>query len=206
MKNTAEVRNTEELVEKSLMDSMTYKEYRILVSDHVQKRTSTGANQSKDLTQYTLLNDSRLRRLDKTSKVQADIFEKFENFRGNQTWLVITESWCGDAAQSLPIMNKLTEITEGISLKIVLRDEHPELMNAFLTNGSQSIPKIIVLDNEAHQLLGEWGPRPSIATEMVNLFKEKNGSLTSEFKQDLQVWYNKDKGENIAQDLVKLLN
>ena len=155
MKNTAEVRNTEELVEKSLMDSMTYKEYRILVSDHVQKRTSTGANQSKDLTQYTLLNDSRLRRLDKTSKVQADIFEKFENFGGNQTWLVITESWCGDAAQSLPIMNKLTEITEGISLKIVLRDEHPELMNAFLTNGSQSIPKIIVLDNEAHQLLGE---------------------------------------------------
>jgi hypothetical protein len=206
MKNTAEVRNTEELVEKSLMDSMTYKEYRILVSDHVQKRTSTGANQSKDLTQYTLLNDSRLRRLDKTSKVQADIFEKFENFGGNQTWLVITESWCGDAAQSLPIMNKLTEITEGISLKIVLRDEHPELMNAFLTNGSQSIPKIIVLDNEAHQLLGEWGPRPSIATEMVNSFKEKNGSLTSEFKQDLQVWYNKDKGENIAQDLVKLLN
>jgi hypothetical protein len=119
--------------------------------------------------------------------------------------LVLTESWCGDAAQSMPIMNKLAEITNKIHLRVVLRDEHPELMNAFLTNGSQSIPKLIVTDTSTNELIGEWGPRPSVATEMVNSYKREHGSLSAEFKQDLQVWYNKDKGASIVEDLTKLL-
>jgi thiol-disulfide isomerase/thioredoxin len=146
-----------------------------------------------------------MRRLDKTSKIPDSVLGRINDFKGNQTWLVLTESWCGDAAQSMPIMNKLAENTKKIHLRVLLRDEHLDLMNAFLTYGSQSIPKLIVIDNATNKLIGEWGPRPSVATEMVNSYKSEHGSLSPEFKQDLQVWYNKDKGVNIAEDLTKLL-
>jgi hypothetical protein len=205
MKNTIEIESPLRLALEAIEEATSYQEYRELVSNHVQNGTSTGPNQTEALAQYTLLNDSRMRRLDKTTKVSDSILEKISDFKGNQTWLVLTESWCGDAAQSMPIMNKLAEITEKIDLRVVQRDEHLDLMNAFLTNGGQSIPKLILIDTAANKLIGEWGPRPSTATEMVDSYKNEHGSLSPEFKQDLQVWYNKDKGVSIAEDLMKLL-
>jgi hypothetical protein len=205
MKNTIEKESPIQLALQTIENATSYQEYRELVSRHVQNGTSTGPNQTEALTQYTLLNDSRMRRLDKTTKIPDSDLDRISRFKGNQTWLVLTESWCGDAAQSLPIMNKIAELTEKIDLKVVLRDENLDLMNAFLTNGSQSIPKLIVIDTTTNDIIGEWGPRPSIATEMVNSYKSEHGSLSPEFKQDLQVWYNKDKGVNIAEDLTKLL-
>jgi hypothetical protein len=205
MKNTIEIESPLQLALEAIEKATSYQEYRELVSNHVKNGTSTGPNQTEALAQYTLLNDSRMRRLDKTTKVSDSILEKISDFKGNQTWLVLTESWCGDAAQSMPIMNKLAEITEKIDLRVVQRDEHLDLMNAFLTNGGQSIPKLILIDTAANKLIGEWGPRPSTATEMVDSYKNEHGSLSPEFKQDLQVWYNKDKGVSIAEDLMKLL-
>lgn len=205
MKNTIEIESPLQLALEAIEEATSYQEYRELVSNHVQNGTSTGPNQTEALAQYTLLNDSRMRRLDKTTKVSDSILEKISDFKGNQTWLVLTESWCGDAAQSMPIMNKLAEITEKIDLRVVQRDEHLDLMNAFLTNGGQSIPKLILIDTAANKLIGEWGPRPSTATEMVDSYKNEHGSLSPEFKQDLQVWYNRDKGVSIAEDLMKLL-
>ncbi|MDC1325127.1 MAG: thioredoxin family protein [Flavobacteriales bacterium] len=205
MKNTVEIENRATLAIKALEKAKSYREYRELVSNHVKNGTSTGPNQTEALAKYTLLNDSRMRRLDKTTKISEIIIDKLKGFKGNQTWLVLTESWCGDAAQSMPVMNKLDEISDNIDLRVVLRDQHLDLMNAFLTNGSQSIPKVIILDTDTKQVLGEWGPRPSTATEMVHTYKRDHGSLSPEFKQDLQVWYNKDKGVTIAEDLTKLI-
>ena len=91
------------------------------------------------------------------------------------TWLVITESWCGDASPSLPVMNKIAELSSHLELRIVLRDEHPELMDVFLTNGARSIPKLIVLDGNTNDVLGEWGPRSPKATEMVMDEKKRYG-------------------------------
>ena len=117
---------------------------------------------------------------------------------------MIAEGWCGDAAQILPMLHKIAEASNKIDLKIVFRDENEALMNNFLTNGSKSIPKIIILDNQQN-VINSWGPRPSIATKMVLDFKEKNGQLDANFKKDLQIWYNKDKGNTTQEDLIKLL-
>jgi len=205
MKNTLEIKSPSELALEALGNSISYQAYRELVSEHVQEGTSTGTNQSEALTQYTLLNDSRMRRLDKTTKIPDNVQDILKNLKESQTWLVLTESWCGDAAHSLPVMNKFAETSEKIDFRVVLRDENLDLMNAFLTNGNQAIPKLIVLDSVTNEFLGEWGPRPTMATELVNSFKEKHGSLTPEFKQDLQVWYNKNKGQSIIDDLVTLV-
>jgi len=96
-------------------------------------------------------------------------------------------------------------LNDKIQLKLVLRDENLALMDLFLTNNGRSIPKLIVLDNQLN-VLNTWGPRPSFATKMVNDYKVKHGSLDAQFKQDLQVWYNKDKGKNVQEDFVNLIN
>ncbi|MFT5102420.1 MAG: hypothetical protein ACI86C_000059 [Candidatus Latescibacterota bacterium] len=190
---------------ETISDSLSYLEYRELVSKHVSEGTSSGPEQTEALAQYTLLNDSRLRRLDKTTIVPSEIKRAFENFNGNQTWLVLTESWCGDAAQSMPMMNALTELSPNIAFRVALRDDNLALMNLFLTNDAMSIPKLIVLNNETEKISNAWGPRPSIAAAMVEDFKKEHGALTPEFKRDLQVWYNKDKGKTIAADLATLI-
>ncbi|WP_405209257.1 thioredoxin family protein [Aquimarina sp. LLG6339-5] len=194
-----------ELIEEGIENSYSYKEYRNIVSSLLAEGKSTGHEQSDALTNYSMLNDRRMKRLDKTIKINETIADTVSKAETNITWLVLTEGWCGDAAQSLPVINKLSEMNEGIDLRIVSRDDNDELMSNFLTNGGKSIPKLIAYNKDTQQVLNTWGPRPSVATKMVNDYKEAHGSLDPQFKQDLQVWYNKDKGQNVAEDLVKLL-
>ncbi|MDG1398103.1 MAG: thioredoxin family protein [Polaribacter sp.] len=189
------------IIEKSLQNTYTYQEYRDLVSDLLAEGKSTGPNQSEDLTNYSMLNDRRMKRLDKTIKISEETRQKVQALKETQTWLVLTEGWCGDAAQNLPVLNKIAEINENINMKFVLRDENIELMDLFLTNGGRSIPKLIALDKN-NNVLKTWGPRPSFANRMVVEYKAKNGNLDAQFKQDLQVWYNKDKGKSTQEDFI----
>ena len=78
-------------------------------------------------------------------------------------------------------------------------------MNNFLTNGGMAIPKLIQLDGETNEALNTWGPRPSIATQMVADYKKEHGVVDAEFKKDLQLWYNKNKGENLIEDFTSII-
>lgn len=192
------------IIQNSLEKALSYNEYRDLVSDLLSQGKSTGPNQSDDLLNYSKLNDKRMKRLDKTVKLTKETLAKIKDVKEPQTWLVLTEGWCGDAAQNLPVINKIAEENPNINLKLVLRDENLELMDKFLTNGGRSIPKLIAL-NQENEVINTWGPRPTTAAKMVVDYKEKHGSLDADFKTDLQVWYNKNKGENTQEDLVSML-
>lgn len=194
----------EQIIQSSLEKSTSYTTFRNVVSDLLAAGKSTGPNQSDALLNYSMLNDKRMARLDKKIKLSNSTIERLSKVKKEQTWLLITEGWCGDAAHILPVMNKMSNENEHIKLKVVLRDENVALMNEFLTNGSMSIPKLVVLDKDAN-VISSWGPRPSIATKMVTDYKEKHGSLDPDFKKDLQLWYNKDKGVNIQEDLLAFL-
>lgn len=193
-------------IANSLKASITYADYRNLVTQLVVAKSTTGNQKSDDLVNYTLLNDKRMKRWDKTVKVSDEIKNKVEHFNKKVTWLVITESWCGDAAHILPVINKVAELNANIDYRIVLRDENDALMNQFLTNGGKAIPKLIMIDNEAKTVVNTFGPRPKVATNLVNTYKAEHGKLTPEFKEDLQRWYNKDKGQSTIKDLVNLLD
>ncbi|WP_394974691.1 thioredoxin family protein [uncultured Croceitalea sp.] len=199
------VQNTIDTIKESLSNSWSYKDYREKVHQLAIDGATTGENQSDALIDYTQLNDKRMNRWDKTLKTPIAIQEKIAKLDKKLTFLVLTESWCGDASPSLPVMNKIAELNPNIELRIVLRDENLDLMNQFLTNNSMSIPKLIVIDSDTEKVIADWGPRPSTATKMVEDYKAMHGKLTPEFKQDLQVWYNKDKGQNILSDIVDLL-
>lgn len=196
----------EDLVKKGLETGYNYSEYRNLVSDLAEKGLATGPVQSEALSQYTQLNNSRMRRWDKTLKFSDEAVAKIKSVQQKISWLVLSESWCGDASPALPVMNKITELNPNISLSIILRDENLDIMNQFLTNGGMSIPKLIAIDGDENTVVATWGPRSMKATNLVDTYKAENGQLTAEFKQDLQIFYNKDKGQSILEDLLKLLD
>tara|TARA_R110000782_G_scaffold71016_2_gene142582 strand:+ start:240 stop:863 length:624 start_codon:yes stop_codon:yes gene_type:complete len=195
----------QQLVLEGINSSMAYLDYRLMVSNLALEGKSTGSIESQEHNDFTRLNDQRMKRLDKTIKIDADSEVKIKGIVKKTTWLVLTESWCGDAAQTLPVMNKITDLNKNISLRLVLRDENLDLMEQFLSNGAMAIPKLISIDDTTGKVIGEWGSRPSIAAKMVQDYKSKHGKLTAEFKQDLQLWYNKDKGQNTVSDLLSLL-
>ena len=172
----------------------------------VEEKSTTGNDKTEALVNYTMLNDRRMKRWDKTVKLSEETIEKIKAFDKKVTWLVLTESWCGDAAHIMPVIDKVAQLNDKIDYKIVLRDDNDELMDQFLTNGGRAIPKLIMIDNETDEVIDTFGPRPSVATSMVNAFKAEHGKLTPEFKEDLQRWYNKDKGQSTVEDLVSLLD
>lgn len=194
-----------DIIQKSLENTFTYIEYRALVSNLLLEQKSTGPEQSEALTNYSMLNDKRMKRLDKTIKMVDTTIAAFSETIQPQTWLVITEGWCGDAAQNIPVVNKIAALNDNINLKVVLRDDNLELMDLFLTNGGRAIPKIVALDAD-NNILFTWGPRPTVATKMVADYKLAHGSIDAQFKQDLQVWYNKDKGKSVQEDFVALIH
>jgi hypothetical protein len=192
------------IIEESLIKAIDYNTYFDQIKQFSELKKTSGPEQSQSRIEFTALNYQRMKRLNKTISISEDAKKLLNNAQTKQTWLVITEAWCGDSAQAIPVLNKIAEHSTAIDLKLVYRDEQPELMDIFLTNGGKSIPKLIALSQE-NDVLFSWGPRPSIASQMVNEYKEKNGMLSPEFKQELQLWYTKDKGQNIVVDLISLL-
>ncbi|MBD0851512.1 thioredoxin family protein [Maribacter arenosus] len=198
---------TEELLQNGIAKGISYQDYRLLMDNLSSEGKATGQDVSKEMIDYTLLNQRRMKRLDKTLKINEDSAKKIKGYdQKNVTWLVLTESWCGDAAQTLPMINKVATLNDKITLKIILRDENLDIMNRFLIDGAMGIPKLVMIDNISGEVLGEWGSRPKNLEQMVIDFKNQHGVLTTSFKEELQVWYNTDKGQSILKDLLVLLS
>ena len=189
---------------KSLLKAVSYKTYRNLIDKYEAEGKSSGEEQTEERVYYTALNQKRYKRLDKTIEIPEENAQFFINYPKSVCLLVITESWCGDAAQIVPVVHKIAELNPKITMKLVFRDENEELMNLFLTNGGKAIPIVVFLDLE-DKMLAHWGSRPSVATKMVEEEKAKNGKLSPEFKEELQRWYNQDKGATIVDDFKKIL-
>jgi thiol-disulfide isomerase/thioredoxin len=194
-----------QILKDSVDNSISYADYFRLMQKLVQNKFTTGRDISEANINYTMLNEKRMGRWNKKLEISEAYKAKIIVFNSEIIWLVITESWCGDAAHLLPVMNKVAELNPNINLRIVLRDNNEGLMNQFLTNGSKSIPKLIMMDADSLKVINSYGPRPSTATAMAENYKKEHGQLTSEFKEDLQRWYNKDKGKTTIDDLIKLL-
>ena len=192
-------------VAKALFNSHSYSEYRKLVSDLLLEGKSTGNEQSEDLIHYTTLNETRMNRLDKTIKITDENSRKLKSLDSEYIWLVISEGWCGDAAQLLPIINKMALQSDNIDLRIVLRDENEELMNLFLTNKSKAIPILIVVDKKTGSVLGNWGPRPKGAADLIVDYKKQFGVVDETAKNNLQLWYLHDKGLSTQEELINLI-
>jgi hypothetical protein len=182
----------------------TYEKYLTLMDQLVIDKKTTGPTQTPELAEYTRLNQFRMHRLDKTTHLNPDLQQLAFTIDTPQTWYVLTEAWCGDAAQNIPVMAKLAILNPSITLRLLLRDEHPEIMDAYLTNGGKSIPKLIALDANGTELF-TWGPRPKELQALYLTYKANPTKPYPEFQADIQRWYNIDKTQSVQQELTELM-
>lgn len=183
---------------------ISFEAYHQLYQEQVANGQTSGLDQSEGLIEYTKLNFSRLKRSYKTTEISNNTKAALEKISSPLTWVVLTETWCGDAAQNIPVLAKIADFSPHISLKLIFRDENPEVMDNFLTNGSKSIPKLICL-NEKLEVLGTWGPRPAAIQNWFMEEKNKPNTNMDQLKIDLQQKYNSDKGQSLQNELIELL-
>ena len=187
--------------------SLSYADYRELIDKLLLKSKTTGSDQTENRVQFTRLNVERMKRLDKTIKIDndtSDLLQKIDPL----TWVVISEAWCGDCAQILPVLNKMVYASNNrINMRIVLRDENPELMNQFLTNHTRSVPKLIILKTSSQDIVTTWGPRPYEASKIASHWKNNMYSIEwTDFQKELHLWYAKDKGKSTIKEIANLLD
>jgi hypothetical protein len=185
--------------------SWTYPQFEQLLEALLAAGKTTGSNQSENYLFYAKLNLQRMHRWDKTFELRDDVRKQIEMLPA-QDWWVITEGWCGDSAQNLPAIARMAESSGGkVTLRIVLRDDNPDIMNHYLTGTSQSIPILAAFDKEGKELF-RWGPRPAAAQEMMIAWKNNPAPPSfEEFEKEMHTWYTRDKGNAVQDEIMHLL-
>lgn len=180
-------------------ESISFEEY---VKNAGQRAENPDA--SDEHAEYYELGLQRMNRTLKTFKIQEGQLEslKAKNFNGKI--LIISEPWCGDASATVPAVSRFFEAA-GKEVKIFLRDSDLSLIDQFQTNGTQSIPKILIL-NEDFSVKNVWGPRPKYGMELLKKFKENPEAYPrEEFYNDLQIYYAKNRGKDVIDEILDLI-
>ena len=123
---------------------------------------------------------------------------------GEWRLLVISEDWCGDASNTVPVLARVADTLPGFEMRVVKRDENLELMDAHLTNGSRSIPLAILLRPD-FGVAGQWGPRPEELQRFVITEKRAGLRPTGDIYRDVRTWYARDRGETTIRELLSLV-
>jgi len=188
-----------------LAAAYSYSAYRQLIDNLLAEGKTTGPAQSAELVQYTRLNEQRMSRLDKTVRVLPELVEAVRQLPHRYLWLIITEGWCGDAGQIVPVLEAVAQASAGqVATRYLLRDENPDLIDRYLTNGSRAIPQLVVLHADTLAEAAHWGPRPAVAQELVLRLKAE-GLSHEEFIIQLHTWYAHDKTQTIQRELLALV-
>lgn len=194
----------EKLIASNFEGAYSYASYRQMIDQLHEEGKVTGPTQNDSLLAYSKMNVQRMNRWDKHAKLSEESKNVVKSISEKMTWLIITEGWCGEAAQIVPVIEKLAEENELIQTKFILRDENLEIMDMYLTNGkSRSIP-IILLINQEGNVIGKFGPRPAAAQELIDQLKEE-GADGEMVKEKLHLWYARDKHAHIEMEFVSVL-
>ncbi len=153
---------------------------------------------------YKSLNLQRSNRISRTYSPGKELKELLNEISEPQIWMVITESWCGDSAQTLPYIADMASKNPLIDLKILLRDSNPDIMDQFLTKGTRSIPILVAFNTDGDEIF-RWGPRPQIAVSLIEQWKEE-GLEKTEWIEKLHLWYAKDKGAEIEKEFIDIIS
>lgn len=190
-----------------IKDSYTYAEYNRHIEELFAKGCTTNNDNCESMLGYTKLNIQRVDRWDAKAVLSDETIQFIDAIDRPLTWLVLSEGWCGDSAQILPFINKMAELNDKIELNVILRDENPEVIDQFLTNGtSRSIPIVAILDSVNLEILGKWGPRPLDIHEKYLAERNDPEIGGAEASKNLHVWYARDKGKVIQKEFLKVLN
>ena len=189
----------------NITQSYNYENYRNLVLKYAEDSKTSG-DQSEEKIAATFINAQRMKRIDKQCVINYNLNRLVSQINKKQKWIVISETWCGDSAQCLPVIAKIAKLNKNVKLEIIFRDEHLEVIDAFLTNGTRSIPKLICVDEETESIKFIWGPRPRVIKDKVLELKSNNKEIThDELVKHIHLWYAQDKTNAIQNEFSELL-
>jgi len=184
--------------------TISYDEYLKIFNDQISVENVESLNEhDRRHFENRKINFQRTSRLNKTFIPADETKDIFSQIETKQHWFVISESWCGDSAQNLPIIAKLASLSEKINFKIVLRNSNLDFMDLYLTNGNRCIPKLIVFDENENELF-LWGPRPTEAQNLFTNLKNK-GVEKSEINKQLHLWYGRNRGKEVEREIYELI-
>nr|WP_068887749.1 thioredoxin family protein [Pedobacter panaciterrae] len=184
-------------------EGMTYEKYRNLIDDLLLQHKTTGPDDSEAMLHYTKMNVQRMSRVDKTVTLNEALLNILGAVKNGYRFLVISEGWCGDAAQIVPVFDKIaTSFADKFELRFVLRDKNLPLIDAHLTNGGRAIPVLLILD-EKGDVVKKWGPRPGVLQDLLAGWKRDSSDMM-EIAEKLHGWYAKDKTQTTQQELAEV--
>ncbi len=198
-----------------LENSMSYQAYIENVNALIaQGKASTNDDlNDEEHLHFTQLNLTRMKRLDKTTHLSESTMDALLKWTLPVYFLVISEGWCGDASQILPVVHKIAEFNPQIKMRVIYRDEHLDIMNRYLTNGGRAIPMVLIVSQRDGSVLGKYGPRPDAVAQIMTARKvlekqlpiDEQKAFFAESKTLAQKWYNDNKTIDIQNELMAVL-
>lgn len=187
---------------------LSYDSYQKKFDAWAKESGTSSADSSPEKIKFTKLNWARTQRIHNTIVLSEALKKEVLKLTHTYSWIVLTEAWCGDSAQNLPLIAEIARLNPGkIKLYILLRDENPEFMDNYLTNGSRAIPKLVCIDETINRESFVWGPRPWAAQELLTQWKKyPDGKSWNDFEKELHRWYAKNMTKDIQNEFVDILH
>ncbi|MBB5620176.1 hypothetical protein HDE69_001214 [Pedobacter cryoconitis] len=186
-------------------EGLTYSKYRDLIDSLLKSNKTTGDDHSEAMLHYSKMNVQRMSRVDKTGVLNEAFIAAIKKLEKSYQLLVISEGWCGDAAQIVPLFEKMVEFApEKFALRFVLRDQNLPLIDAHLTHGGRAIPVLLLLDANGG-LISKWGPRPEVLQHLLGEWKKETSDMF-ELAERLHLWYAKDRTQTTQLELTALIS
>jgi hypothetical protein len=191
---------------ETIQKGINYQDYRTLVENLILENKTTGTKQTPELVEFTKLNEQRSNRNEKQFVLNQDLAHLFDNKVFNEYWVVFVEAWCGDCAQNLPAIQAIAETAPGVELKIVIKSDNSDEMQKYLTNGAEAIPKLVRIQKDSLEDLGNWGARPKNAQAIAEHWKKNKETIPKEdFEKELHLWYVKNRSKDLQNEFFEML-
>jgi len=186
-----------------LATGLTYPAYR----QHISEVLATPApdEQLAKLLPYYRENVARMDRIAPTVKVLPELQAALAKLSGHYLWAIITEGWCGDASETVPIFEAIAQASGGhLDTRYFLRDAHPDLIDRYLTNGGRAIPITVLLHAGSLAEAGVWGPRPAPLQAIMQDLKSRETPFKEVITQ-VHAWYDQDATRTTQHELLTLV-
>ena len=188
-----------------LQESLTYLEYIELTKSIINNVSPSAPYDNEKMLKYTEANLERMQRVSNNISIDQKLYNLLTSVTDRWIWVIITEPWCGDAAQIVPALCAFAEVNSNIETKLILRDTNLDLIDAYLTEGGRSIPKLICLHQDTMEEIGTWGPRPQQIQVMVDKFKSDTTTSFGQKVRQIHQWYDDNKSAALQEEFIALL-
>ncbi len=194
----------ESFIKKIKSIGLNYQQYYDLTKSEVESAILDQLDEEqKKRYEDKKLNLHRMTRIEKHYSVSEELKNLILKIDKPQTWMIISETWCGDSAQNIPFFSKVAELNLNIDLRLIMRDENPDVMDLYLTNGTRSIPILVSFDDSGNEIF-RWGPRPEEGKKLFADLKAQ-GLDKSIILEKLHLWYGRNRGSALESELKELL-